>query len=228
MEPVIKSSFIPTDTETVRAAPRRSGGLADLLTLMALVLFIASLALAAGVFLYAQYLEKSKASKSANLELARAAFEPALIQTLTRLDDRMQAADSVLGAHVAPTIFFNILEQVTLQTVSFRSLVFDAADPKRVTIRMRGIAESVNGIALQADLFTKNGVLTSPIFTNIDREIDGVNFDVSALLNPNTIRYTSLFSPLTAPQQTAGAAGALPTEYENGGEEPDPFEQPKD
>lgn len=225
MEPVIKSSFIPTDTETVRAAPRRTGGLADLLTLASLVLFIASLALAAGVFLYAQFLEKSKESKSASLERARDAFEPALIQTLTRLDDRMQASDSVLGAHIAPTIFFNILEQVTLQTVSFQSLVFDAADPKRITIRMRGIAESVNGIALQADLFTKNGVLTSPIFSNIDREIEGVHFDVSALVNPNAIHYTSLFSPLAALGQTAGAPKA---EQEQVGEESDPFGQPKD
>ncbi|OGG76041.1 hypothetical protein A3H74_03520 [Candidatus Kaiserbacteria bacterium RIFCSPLOWO2_02_FULL_51_13] len=220
MEPVIKSSFIPTDAEPVRAA-RRAGGMTDLLVLVALVLFVASLALAAGVFLYAQYLETSRASKSAQLERARATFEPTLIQTLTRLDDRMRAADTVLGAHIAPSTFFHVLEQVTLRTISFRTLAFDAADPKRISIRMRGVAESVNSIALQADLFTKNGVITSPIFTNIDRRIDGVNFDVSALINSNALRYATLFASAAAFNQTAEQK-AFPLEYAPEGK-PDPF-----
>lgn len=208
MEPAIKSSFIPEDTQRMRA-PKPKGGAADLLILAALVLFIASIALAVGVFLYGQYLGTSQSSKRAQLERAQAAFEPSLIQTLTRLDDRMHAADSILGTHMAPSLFFHILEQVTLSSVAFSKLTFDAVDSQHITIKMRGLAESVNAIALQADLFTKNGVITSPIFSNIDREIEGVLFDVTALVNQNAIRYTSLFSS-ALPFNQVPADGQVP------------------
>lgn len=175
------------------------GGLNDLLLLCSIVLFVASVALAIGVFLYGQYLGTESTAKLAQLERAKAAFQPALIQQLTRLDDRMHAADRVLGVHIAPSLFFQALETATLQTVSFQTLDFQVADNQNLSIKMAGIAKSVNSIALQADLFSKNGVITSPIFSNIARQSDGVHFNLSAIVNPTAIRFGA---------QTAGAASA--------------------
>ena len=104
----------------------------------------------------------------------------------------MHAADRILEAHIAPTAFFLALEQATLQTVSFRSLDFQAPDAQHMTIKMAGIAQSVNSIALQADLFSKNGVIARPIFSNIARQLDGVHFNLSAVVNPTSIRYAAL------------------------------------
>jgi hypothetical protein len=193
-------SFIPRDAPV--AAPRGvpGRGLAELLTLIALVLFVASAALAIGVFLYSQYLQSNASSKVDQLERARAAFEPSLINELTRLDDRMRAAGEVLGGHIAPSAFFRMLEQTTIQTVAFTSLDFEATDDERMNITMEGVAESVNAIALQADLFSKGGMVTSPIFSNINREFDGVHFDLSALLDPVAINYL---------QYVAGAMAAM-------------------
>src|SRR3989344_4067775 len=101
------SSFIPHETPGMGQTRRERGsGLADLLTLVAIVLFVASGALAVGVFLYQQYLETSTTSKLDQLQRAQAAFEPSLIQQLTRLDDRMRAAGQILGTHIAPSAFF--------------------------------------------------------------------------------------------------------------------------
>lgn len=183
-------AFIPHDTAFV--APRKSaGGLNDLLLLSGIVLLVASVALAIAVFLYQQYLETESASKLAQLQRAKAAFEPSLIQELTRLDDRMHAADGILSAHVAPSVFFHALEAATLSTVAFQTLDFESADARHITVKMQGIAKSVNSIALQADLFSKNGVITSPIFSNIARQSDGVHFNLSAIVNPNAINYMS-------------------------------------
>lgn len=207
MESGIQSSFIPQDAGKATASPKmqRGGGLADLLFLGAIVLFVVSLALAGAVFLYNQYLKTSEAAKIEQLQRAREAFEPALIQQLTRLDDRMRAADSVLSAHIAPTAFFLALQQATLSTISFVSLELDATDPKKVTIKMPGVARSVNSIALQADLMSKNGVFTSPIFSNISRQADGVHFDLTASVNPAVVNYVSLVAgavrSLTPPTQ---------------------------
>lgn len=193
--PSAPQSFIPH--EAAISAPRiqRSGrGLADLFALIALVLFVASIALAVGMFLYQEYLLASANSKVDQLERAKAAFEPSLINELTRLDDRMQAAGGILEKHIAPSAFFQMLEQTTIGSVSFSSLDFEATDAENMAIRMDGVAGSVNGIALQADLFSKGGMLTSPIFSNINREIDGIHFSLSATVNPVAINYVQLIS----------------------------------
>lgn len=191
--PVTPGTFIPHDTASpVRA--RAGGGLNDLILLSAIVLFVASGALAVGVFLYGQFLQTESNSKLSQLQRAEAAFEPSLIQQLTRLDDRMHAADGVLMVHAAPTVFFSALEAATLQTVSFQTLDYQQVDPQHITVKMQGIAESVNSIALQADLFSKNGVITNPIFSNIARQPDGVHFDMIANVNPSAVSYAGFVS----------------------------------
>jgi len=210
-----QNSFIPSDAAQTQRVPRAGGnGLVDLLTLISIVLLVASGALAVGVFLYQQYLQSSIASKTDQLERASAAFEPALIRELTRLDDRMRVASDVLGRHFAPSVFFHMLEQTTIQTTTFKSLTLEASDSSHMTIKMNGLADSVNSIAYQADLFSKIGVITSPIFSNIDRQPEGVRFDFSAQLNPTALNYAALVRglPQAAPQVTPPAAEATSTE----------------
>ena len=209
MESGIQSSFIPKDAGKVAVAPRQpgGGGLGDLVLLIAIVLVVVSCALAGAVFLYDQYLQSSVATKLAQLERAKESLEPALIKKLTRLDDRMLAAEHVLSTHIAPTAFFLALAQVTLVNVSFSSIELDATDAKKITIKMPGVAKSVNSIALQADLMSKNGFFVSPIFSDISRQLDGVHFGLLAELNPAAINYATLVrgavQQLTAQQQGA-------------------------
>ena len=168
---------------------RDGGGLSELLLLMAIVSLVASSALAGGVYLYVQYLQNTSIAKVQQLERAKAAFDPSLIQQLTRLDNRMHAADSLLSSHIAPTVFFSALQQATLSTVAFRSLQMAVTDPQRITLSITGVAQSVNSVALQAEVFSKNGVITNPIFSGINRQLDGVHFNLDARINPAAINY---------------------------------------
>lgn len=207
METTTPPSFIPKDTvQTGSVRNAAKSGLLDLAALVSVVLFVVSGVLGVGMLLYDQYLNASNASKLDQLSRASAAFEPALIQELTRLDDRMLAANEVLGRHIAPSAFFSMLEQTTIRSVSFETLDFDGVDPQHMTIQMDGIADSVNAIALQADLFSKVGMITNPIFSNINRQVDGVHFSLSALLNPAALNYVGL---------VRGASQSLPQELLN-------------
>lgn len=185
-------SFIPHEVPVVGTPRTRRPGGVELLFLITLVIFVASAALAVGVFLYGEYLQSSATSKIDQLKRAKAAFEPSLINELTRLDDRMRSAGEVLGNHIAPSALFKMLEQTTIVTMMFKSLDFNAQSPQNITIDMEGVAASVNSIALQADLFSKGGMVTSPIFSDIDRGFDGVHFSVSALINPEAINFSRL------------------------------------
>ncbi|KKW19219.1 MAG: hypothetical protein UY61_C0061G0007 [Candidatus Adlerbacteria bacterium GW2011_GWC1_50_9] len=209
------TSFIPRDGgQTSNTRRPGTGGLLELMILVAVVLFVASGALGVGVFLYNKFLQASSASKVDQLERASDAFEPKLIKELIRLDDRMRAASDILENHVAPSALFSMLEKTTLQTITFRSLTLDAVDSQHMSINMEGTANSVNSIAHQADLFSKVGMISSPIFSDIDRQDDGVNFTLSALLNSDTLSYAAI---------KRGSAPELP---QVGSVPPSPSQQP--
>lgn len=212
MESGIQSSFIPQEADVVVApgsANRYVGGdgLTDLFGLFSIVLFIASLSLGAGVFLYQQFLTAQTSSKIEQLARAKAAFDPALVQRLIRLDDRMRAAEQLLNDHIAPSVVFDALNQSTLTTVSFRSLEIDAADSKNIVASFTGTAQSVNSIALQDQIFSKNGVVAAPIFSDIERQQGGVNFALKTSINYNALNY----SKIVVPGSTAEQAPSMPS-----------------
>jgi len=198
MESQIKSSFIPKDSSLRSSAPSaqyRSTGGFDLLVLASVVLLVASVALAIGVFLYTQYLGSSISAKQQQIARAKDAMEPALVNELVRLDKRLQSSTELLAQHIAPSALFAFLEKTTLQTVSFSSLDLVAQSPSNMEVKLEGVAASVNSIALQADLFGKSGVITSPIFSDISRQgPDKVKFNVEGILNPAALRYSALIS----------------------------------
>jgi len=222
MDSPTQSTFIPHEAVTPTTSNRGGGssGLSELALLVSIILFIVSAALGAGVFLYSQYLQSSNSSKLDQLNSAEAAFDPSLVQQLTRLDTRMNAAQSLLTAHLAPSQLFTMLEASTVQDISFTSLTYDATNPQQIALTMTGVAGSVNSIALQAQVFSQSGVITNPIFSNIDAEPDGVHFNFTALVNPSTISYEGLISganksqsstsqaPTSAPTQTTTQAPA--------------------
>lgn len=202
-------SFIPHDTAVAAPRVRSHSSLNDLLLLVSVVLVVASGALAIGVFLYGQLLQQQSTSKQAQLQRAEAAFEPSLVEQITRLDDRMHAAQQILGLHIAPITFFQALNQATLQTVSFQSLDFEMQDPQHLTLKMQGIAQSVNSIALQAEIFSKSNVITNPIFSNIAKQPDGVHFDFTGNVNPVALNYGSYVTGNTG--ATVPQVGNAPT-----------------
>jgi len=194
MEIGVPTSFIPHDATTPTASHHydSGNGLTDLFTLLAIVIFIASSVLAVGWFLYLQYMNNLSTQDQNEIKAAQAAFDPSLILQLTRLDERLNSAGVLLSGHIAPSAFFAALDQMTLTTVSFQSLTFNASDPKGISLQMSGIARDINSVALQADLFGKSGIITDAIFSGIDQQTDGVHFSVTGYVNPSSINYVTV------------------------------------
>lgn len=223
MDSPTQPTFIPHEAVTAAPARRGGGGLSELIFLISITLFIVSAALGAGVFLYAQYLQTSNTSKLGQLQSAGTAFDPTLVQQLTRLDARMNAAQSLLSSHLAPSQLFAMLDQSTVQDVSFSSLSYNASSPQQITLAMTGVAGSVNAIALQAQVFSQSGVITNPIFSNIDAQQDGVHFNFTALVNPVALKYESYAAGASAqapaqqsqPAPTAGGTQTPASPFES-------------
>ncbi|HUO50143.1 MAG TPA: hypothetical protein VMU25_01045 [Candidatus Paceibacterota bacterium] len=205
MEVPAPASFIPHEAITPTTI-RRDNSLQEVVLLISILIFVVSLALAGGVFLYTQYLQSSNASKLQSLNRAEAAFDPSLVQQLTRLDSRMHIGEQLLSAHLAPTQFFTALENSTIQDIEFTSLSFSSSDPTKISIKMSGVAGSINAVALQAEVFSQSGMITSPIFSGINQQQDGVHFDFTGLINPTALKYENLVGggaqPAATTQQT--------------------------
>jgi hypothetical protein len=214
METGIQSSFIPQDAGEVKlTAPKIGGGtgFSELLLLLCIVLVVASGVLAGAVFIYKQYMQTAAASKKEQLRRAKEAFDPTLIQQLTRLDDRMHAGSAILSQHLAPTVFLSALSQATLATIAFTSMSLDNNATQHLNVKFSGVAQSVNSIALQAQVFGKNPVIANPIFSNIGRQIDGVHFNLSAIVNPKAISYQELITPAPQPTQPTQQQSQAPS-----------------
>jgi hypothetical protein len=204
MEGGIQSSFIPQDAGEVKlTAPRIGGGagFSELVLLLAIILVVASGALGGAVFIYKQYMQTSLNAKKEQLQRAKDAFDPSLIQQLTRLDDRMHAGATILSQHLAPSVFLDALAQATLTTVQFTNMQVDNSDLQHINVKFSGIAQSVNSIALQAQILSKNGVMANPIFSSIGRQPDGVHFNLTLVVNPKSIGYEQMLSAAN-PQPT--------------------------
>lgn len=201
---------MPSGMRASRTA--QEGGLVDLFFLVAVIGFVAALSLSAGVFLYHQYLASNAASKQEQIKQARSAFEPALIQELLRLDSRLTAANAILAKHLAPSELFRLIGELTLQSISYSSLEYATHEDGTLTLTMQGVAQSVNGVALQADVFAKHNAIVNPIFSDLNFVDEGVSFTVNTEINPAALRYVSLVNTVSMPaaqtfdQNTTGSS----------------------
>lgn len=181
------TSFIPKKTEERRTRRSSMGFLSFLATLI----FILVLVGAGGSFLYERFLNGSIVRKQESLERAREAFEPRLIQELSRLDARIESTQGLFADHRALSPLFAVLEDLTLVNVRFNDFTY-AETAVGNTITLQGEATSFGTLALQADEFSDSPFIRDPIFSGLAVNDRGrVNFNFTATIDPSLLVYTA-------------------------------------
>jgi hypothetical protein len=213
MEPKFQTSFIPKQSLSQVPTPTRKTSHSPVFalgTVIATVIFILAVTASALLFLYEQYLSSSIKSDQQSLAKAREAFEPALIQELTRLDQRIEAANQILDQHIAPSGLFNLLQTITLQNVQFTSFSYDngTASAGLVHISLTGRAKSFKSVALQSDVVGTNQYLRNAAITNLGLDQSGnVSFDLTADVDARLVSYQSIMDTInTQNPETTGSA----------------------
>jgi len=101
-----------------------------------------------------------------------------------------------LQNHISPSSIFSLLEEYTLQTVSFGNFSFE--DNKDGQIKVYGSGESARfeSIVLQSDSFGDSGFMRNVLFTDLepDTERQTIRFSFSATLDPRLILYRNSLS----------------------------------
>jgi len=193
METKFQTSFIPKQPVTEAAKHHTSA--ASLFFLVAFIMFMASLAAAAGVFLYSRVVDTNIAEGNKQLALNRNAFDPNTIQQYTRLNDRINAVYSLLKLHRSPSTLFQVLSNVTLKTVQFTDFQYtDTGD--KINLSMKGQAYNYETVALQAQAFTDpalRNVFKSPIFGDLNLDnLGNVSFSFTTQVDPFLVNYYQL------------------------------------
>jgi len=208
-----QTSFIPKKPINNQSSSYPDHGV-SIVTILAVIVFFGSVALAAGSYIYHGLLEKKLIAKKETLEKEKANFDLETIRALKRMDIRIESSKALLDQHIAASAFFDVLESATLKTVRFNDLeiktqnntsvggaavndnplIIDTSSTA-IEFRMTGAAKTFTSIALQSDLFSKTKGFKEPIFSNINRtESDEIGFVVTALLDPQVLRYRTLMN----------------------------------
>jgi hypothetical protein len=208
MENPLHSSFIPTRPATggtplsAYNGDATSRDITDIFVLIGTIALVITGTVAAGVFLYKLSVDQNLKQTKSDLERAEKAFNPKNVAELSRIDEQLRVAEGLLHSHIAPSVFFAVLQQTTLQSVQFKSLDFKGASADKLLVSMKGVATGVNAIALQANIFSRHPAVKDPIFQINDLTKDGVTFEVTFQLNPDVVNYEALVTAFAARQDS--------------------------
>ncbi len=215
MDPTLpQTSFIPkkplSEDRPVRSRP------VNMFVFIATLIFFASIVAAVGVYLYRSVISKQVTEMNAELERARASFDPALLGDLQTLDRRISAANQLLAEHRVLTPIFEALQTLTLKTIRYTKFSYKIADPTKKIYQMDIDGQSSGGyapIALQSDMFLRNKYIIDPIFSNLAVDDRGrVTFKLSFTVDSALISYeNSLASMPPVPSSNTAGTTTIPT-----------------
>ena len=194
MNSKIRSSFIPKKAIATKSSTLKKYRSFNILTFVATIVFVVSLAASGGVFIYERLIENSIDQKGIELDSARQTIDIGLINEFKALDKKLRTAEELLGRHTAMTLFFDFLESSTLQNVQYNEFNYEFNTDGVIIINMEGIARSFNSLTLQSDIFRDSNIILNPVFSNLSLDESGnVQFNVSARIDPSFVLYRNTF-----------------------------------
>jgi len=197
MQSGINSSFIPKK-DIARKQKKKSSFGTSVFLLIGVIIFLATLLAALGVFLYDKKLEADNRNDRQQLEKSQDDLGIQTFKQYIDLSNRIKAADDLLVQHVDVTPIFTLLENSTLTEIYLSDFSFQT-EGSVVQVAARGNAPSYRDIALQSREYGgeqgRGGVreggnndMKEVLLSNVNQSRDGgVQFDLSFLVNTDTL-----------------------------------------
>lgn len=204
MQGETKTSFIPKKpietSSNIFPVQSRKTKIRSFFTIIAFLIFIITVAGFAGVFFYKFALQRRIESQIESMRKIKDEFDEKFINDASRLDSRMVNVERLLNNHLSPSALFSLLEEYTLQSVSFNKFTFTDTKDGKIQITGNGEADNNNekktgfeSIVLQSDSFGKSQVMKNILFSDLQPNIQKgtVTFTFSAILDPRVVLYKS-------------------------------------
>lgn len=193
--PSPQTSFIPKKSVLPTTGSALAPSSISIFLLVAIIIFIVTIALSLGVFFYQRYLVSEVVKKNASLVKSKNAFDTSSIEEIIKLSKRIEASKDILGKHTLLSPIFKALEEKTLANVRFSSFSYESKKGSDIFLSLKGEAKGFNAVALQSDVFGEDPLFKNPIFSDLSLDESGnVIFKFRAALDPKSLLYANVLS----------------------------------
>lgn len=193
MEQEFRTTFIPKKpivTPTASLGNPVSKPVGIIFT-VSLIIFIISIAIGGGVYLYKSYLEKQVTDLVSQLEILQRNIDPNVIKEFTIMDKRLKNSELLINQHAVVSPLFAVLRNTTLPTIRYSKLDISFNDSRDLEVTMSGESDGYRSIALQSQALAKNANLKNTIFSNFVVTPKGrVAFDVAFTVPTTDLAFT--------------------------------------
>lgn len=185
-----QTTFIPKKPmASSNVRPRVRGGV-NFFLIVGVIMFILSIASAGLTFAWRKNMERQIAQSEAYIKKNEASFEADLLDTISKLNERIEVGKELLSKHVAVSKIFDVIGSETIESVRFKSLNYSLDDKGEVKIALSGEGDNFNSIAIQSDHLNKSKNLKNPIMSNFTVSESGkVGFNLTANVPVKLILY---------------------------------------
>lgn len=189
MAPNFQSSFIPKGPMTEEVFKKKKAGM---LGVLAVSLFVFSIILSIGLYVYKGILK----SDIENLQLQLAQEEKNLdketIAKMSQFSKKLSVVKSIVLKHKVVTNFLETLASSTVSSVQFVDLTYNESKNGDLIVSLSGNASDYASVALQEDVFSNVKYFKSMAFSNLGLGKEGsVSFDLEIIIDPKI----SVYSP---------------------------------
>lgn len=174
-------SFIPRQNPANRPSVARRKRF-NLLGFLSVIIFLGSVVLGVGAFIYDKYESAELGSIQQKLNDEKGQFKFDILDEIRATDNRLKTAKTLVDGHVSPSKLFDVLERSTQEDIQYTAMSFVRRPSGDLSVILTGLTSSFNSVALQAERFRLENVLKdgSVIFTGINKSLEGeVNFTVT-------------------------------------------------
>ncbi|MEK7179008.1 MAG: hypothetical protein AAB727_02005 [Patescibacteria group bacterium] len=185
-----RTSFIPK--KPIGAAPQEEKRGINLVLFVSLVIFLGTLLVLISLFAYQVYLKQQETALADSVKRAKEAVEPALVESLERIDSRVASAEGILTNHLIVSPVLRLLQMQTLQSVAFENFNYTVEPDGSIVLRLTGEARNYSSVALQSVIFGENTFIKNALFSNFQLSTRGnVVFNFTANIDKRLVLYSS-------------------------------------
>lgn len=208
METKFQTTFIPKKPMApITPSAQRVYLVPNLFFVVALTMLVCVALVYGGAFFYKQYLNTQVKSLSSTLADKTSQINRSKIAELVNIDNKLKTGATVLREHIAPSLFFAILQSITVSGVQFKDFSLDSS--RGITVALGGEAGSYGALALESDVISKNAYLKNAVFSDFSLTKSGtVLFKLGVTVDPASILYGRDFGNLQKDSTTPGAANS--------------------
>jgi hypothetical protein len=206
MDQKFRTSFIPKQ-EVIRSEVRRPTAFRlSIFSIIAMSLFGLAVILAIVIFVWQRSLVSYIDKMNDDLVAVRLKFEPKTVDTLVRLDHRIESGKKILASHNGMEPVLKFLEDETLKDIRYKNLEYTYDLNGKMKITMGGEARNFLTIASQSALWSGEHRVVNPLFNdlNVD-EKDFARFSFQSSLDPTFFLYKSTLAGFEAPSSAASS-----------------------